>query len=272
MLIDWFTVGAQTLNFLILVWLLRHFLYKPVLNAIDAREKKVAAELAGADAKKAEAEKERSEFRQKNQEFDQQRAALLTKATDEAKAEGKRMLDDTRNAADKLAAKRQETLRNDMHNLIHTIARRAQQEVFVVARKALSDLASTDLEERMGAIFTRRLSEIDSQAKTSLRKALTSGATPALVRSAFDLPVNERSTIQNAINETFSADIHLRFETSPDLVCGIEIAADGQKVAWSIADYLSSLEQSVAELVIDQRVQDTKSVPEAEKPKAEPRN
>ena len=39
MLIDWFTVGAQALNFLILVWLLRRFLYKPILNAIDAREK-----------------------------------------------------------------------------------------------------------------------------------------------------------------------------------------------------------------------------------------
>ena len=42
MLIDWFTVGAQVLNFLILVWLLKHFLYKPILNAIDAREKRIA--------------------------------------------------------------------------------------------------------------------------------------------------------------------------------------------------------------------------------------
>ena len=38
MLIDWFTVGAQALNFVILVWLLKHFLYKPILNAIDVRE------------------------------------------------------------------------------------------------------------------------------------------------------------------------------------------------------------------------------------------
>ena len=48
MLIDWFTVGAQVLNFLILVWLLKRFLYKPILNAIDAREKRIAAELADA--------------------------------------------------------------------------------------------------------------------------------------------------------------------------------------------------------------------------------
>jgi len=57
MLIDWFTVGAQALNFLILVWLMRRYLYKPIINAIDAREKRIAAELADAAAKQAEAQK-----------------------------------------------------------------------------------------------------------------------------------------------------------------------------------------------------------------------
>ena len=80
MLIDWFTVGAQALNFLILVWLMKRFLYKPILQAIDAREKRIALSLADADAKKAEAQKERDEFEKKNEEFDQQRAALLSKA------------------------------------------------------------------------------------------------------------------------------------------------------------------------------------------------
>ena len=117
MLIDWFTVGAQALNFLILVWLLKRFLYKPILDAVDAREKRIAAELADADAKKAEAKKERDEFQHKNEEFDQQRAALLSKATEEAKAERQRLLDEARKAADALSAKRQETLRSDAHNL-----------------------------------------------------------------------------------------------------------------------------------------------------------
>ena len=80
MLIDWFTVGAQVLNFLILVWLMKRFLYKPILNAIDEREKRIATELADADAKKAEAQKERDDFQHKNEEFEQQRGALLSKA------------------------------------------------------------------------------------------------------------------------------------------------------------------------------------------------
>src|ERR1019366_2552120 len=135
MLIDWFTIGAQALNFLILVWLLKHFLYKPILNAIDAREKKVAAELADAAAKKAEAQKDRDDFEHKNEEFDQQRAALLSKATDQANAERQRLLDEARKAADAASAKRQEALQAEAHHLNQAIGQRAQKEVFDIARK-----------------------------------------------------------------------------------------------------------------------------------------
>src|SRR5471032_2407792 len=132
MLIDWFTVGAQALNFLILVWLMNRYLYKPILNAIDAREKRIATELADAAAKKAEAQKDRDEFQHRNEEFDQQRAALLAKATDEAKAERQRLLEEARKSADALSARRQETLRNDAKNLSQAIARRTQDEVFAI--------------------------------------------------------------------------------------------------------------------------------------------
>ena len=249
MLIDWFTVGAQALNFLILVWLMKRFLYKPILNAIDTREKRIAKELADADAKKSEAQKERDEFQKKNEEFDQQRAALLTKATDEAKAERQRLLDEARKAADALSAKRQELLMNDAKNLNQAISRLTQKEVFSITRKALTDLATVSLEERMGEVFTRRLHELDDKAKTVLGDALKKNSEPALVRSAFDLPAEQRAAIQNALNETFSSEIHLRFETSPDLVSGIELSSNGQKVGWSIADYLASLEKGVGELL-----------------------
>jgi F-type H+-transporting ATPase subunit b len=264
MLIDWFTVGAQALNFLILVWLLRHFLYQPILHAIDTRDKLIAAELADAAAKKTEAQKERDEFQHKNEEFDQQRAALWTKTTDEAKAERQRLLDEVRKAADALSASRQVTLENDAQNLNQAIVRRTQQEVFAIARKTLADLATTSLEERVGEVFTRRLREMNGSAKETLGAALKSTAEAAVVRSAFDLPANQRAAIQNAVNETFSADIHLRFETAPDLVSGIELTANGQKVAWSIADYLASLKRGIGELLKQQDKPEPKPAPKPE--------
>jgi F-type H+-transporting ATPase subunit b len=249
MLIDWFTVGAQALNFIILVWLLKRFLYKPILDAVDARERRVAAELADADAKKAEASKERDEFQRKNQEFDQQRAELLSKARDEAKAERQRLLGEARQAADALSAKRQQGLRNDARNLGAAIGRRTQQEVFAIARKVLTELATSSLEQCMAELFARRLREMDGKAKSGFAEALGSAPGAALVRSAFDLPAQPRATIQAAVDESFSAEISLRFEVAPDLVSGIELTSNGQKLAWSIADYLASLENGVDDLL-----------------------
>jgi F-type H+-transporting ATPase subunit b len=251
MLIDWFTVCAQALNFLILAWLMKRFLYKPVLDAIAAREKLIAAELADAGAKKAEAQKERDQFKHKNEEFDQQRAALLSKATDEAKAEADRLIEQARRAADALTAKRQEALKTEAHNLNQAVARRTQQEVFAITRKALTDLATASLEERMGEVFTRRLRELNGKGKTCLADALKTSSDPAVVRSTFELPDEQRAAIQNALNETFSAAVRVRFETVPDLIGGIELTSNGEKVAWSIGDYLSSMEKGVGELVGD---------------------
>ena len=248
-MIDWFTVGAQALNFLILSWLMKRFLYQPILHAIDEREKRIAKELADADAKRDEAQKEREEFQHKNEEFDRQRATLLSKATDEVKVEGQRLLEEARKSADDLSAKRHETLQREQRSLSEEITRRTQQEVFAIARKTLADLAGTGLEERMCDVFTRRLRELNGESKAGLAEALNSASDTAIVRSAFDLPADGRATIQTALNETFSADVHLRFETAPDLVSGIEFSANGKKVAWSIGDYLVSLEKGVGELL-----------------------
>ena len=69
------------------MWLLRRFLYKPILKAIDDREKNIAAQLKDAEAKKAEAKKEQDEFRQKNEEFDKQKNELMSKAVAETDVE-----------------------------------------------------------------------------------------------------------------------------------------------------------------------------------------
>ncbi len=249
MLIDWFTVGAQALNFVVLVWLMKRFLYKPILDAIDAREKKIAAELADADTKKADAQKERDTFQQKNDAFDQQRASLLTQATDAAKIESQRLLEEARKRADELRVKREEALKNDAKNLHQAISSRTQQEVLAIARKALTDLANTSLEQRMIGVFIQRLQALDDATKAQFSDALKSGNDQVLVRSAFELPAEQRSAIQDAVKALFATDMSLKFVVAPDLVSGIELSANGQKVSWNIADYLDSLETGVADLM-----------------------
>jgi F-type H+-transporting ATPase subunit b len=264
MLIDWFTIIAQAINFLILVWLMKRFLYKPILHAIDAREKRIATELANADSKKAEAQKEHAEFQKKNEEFDQRRDELLSEAKDEVKAERQRLLDEARKDSDTLRAKRADALKREQQTLNDEITRRTRKEVFGITRKALTDLAGASLEERMSEVFTRRLRELDGEAKDDLATALKPSSDPALVRSAFELPAAQRSAIQNALNETFSAQIQIHFETAPDLISGIELSANGRKVAWSIADYLASLEEGIDDLLKAKDTPEAKAEPKSE--------
>lgn len=267
MLIDWFTVGAQALNFIILVWLLKRFLYKPVLAAVDARETKIAAELADADAKRADAQKERDSFAQKNAAFDQHHAALMKKATGDADAERARLLGDAGKAADDLAARRRDALQRESATLNKAIRRLTQQEVFAISRKTLADLAGISLDQAMVAQFVSRLDAMDPAAKADLVEAIKAATGPLVVRSAFDLPDAQQASVRQALHDTFAADGPVQFETAPDLVGGIELTAGGQKIAWSIADYLDAMEHDVAALVEAQDARGPEA-PVKDKPKS----
>ncbi len=249
MLIDWFTVGAQALNFVVLVWLMKRFLYGPILKVVEARDQRVTAELADAKQKQLEAGQQRDTFQHKNEDFDRERDDLLQKAKAAADAEGKRLLLAARQVADAASSKFQQALHDEAEAGKRALTIRAQQEVFAIARKTLADLASVSLEARMVEAFLDRLRKLDDDAKTRLGKALHATTGPALVRTAFDIPAESRESIQKAIEETFSKAAPLRFETSPDLVSGIELLANGQKVAWSIAEHLRSLAEGVDELI-----------------------
>jgi F-type H+-transporting ATPase subunit b len=249
MSIDWFTFAAQVINLLLLIWLLKRFLYRPILAAIAAREKRITEELAQAKARQAEADQQRDEFRHKVDEIDQRKAALLTEATQKAQAEYQRLLEEARKSADELGHKRLKTLHEKIDRLNQSLAQRVQQEVFAIARKTLAELASVSLEAQMTAALLQRLQALDAKQKSRMQAALASHPSTPVVRSAFELPAAQREAIQNTLNDIMAGDIQLRFETEPDLLSGIELTASGYKLAWSISDYLDSVEKGVGELL-----------------------
>ena len=244
MLVDWFTVGAQTLNFLILVWLMKRFLYQPVLDAVDAREKRIAAELADAAQKQAQADTERETFKKKNADFDQQREALVRTAHDEVDAERKRMLSEARAAADALQAKQREALEAERHSLQQDIAQRSRDEVLAIARKVLTDLAGASLEEQMVRVFCQRLQALDAPAKGELAKALKAPTSTVRVHSAFALSPAQQAAIGQALDAAVETQLPLAFETNAVVIGGIELSANGWKLPWNIAEFLAALEHS----------------------------
>ena len=249
MSIDWFTFIAQAVNFFILLWLLKRFLYQPILNAVDAREKSIAATLLNADEKKLEAEQQFNQYRDKNQSLEQKSAALLKQAADEASRERERLIDEGRKDAEALRLKRMESLRKTADQLNINIRKQTQRQVFSIARKVLFDLASTSLEQTLVENFLGQLRDMEKSKKANLIATLNRTDHPILLRTAFELTMPWRASIEEELANFFEADIQLQFETVENLVSGIELVSNGQKLAWSISGYLDSLEKSMQELL-----------------------
>ena len=249
MLFDWFTFAAQLVNFLILAWLLKRFLFKPILETIDQRERLIANQLREAEESKANTGREFERFQQKNSEFDRQRSILLTNAILEINAERQKLLEQTRIEVESLRLRLQESLRNEQLNMGSEIIRCTRAEVFTVVRKTLDDLASANLEEQITTVFIRQINELNSDQRELINSALSNPTGEICIRSAFEMPISQRNAIKSVINDNFKIVIDIKFETSPQFISGIELITNGYKVSWNIEDYLNSLEANISELL-----------------------
>lgn len=271
MQINWFTVIAQIVNFLVLVWLLRRFLYKPILNAIDEREKKIESQLKDADNRESKAKKEQDEFKKKNEEFDQEKKERMDKAVVETNVERDKLLEIARNEADELRVKLQKSLSEMQENLNHDIVQKTQLEVFAIARKTLADLASQSLEEQSTTLFIKRLNDLKKDEKQQFIKAFKSESSPILIGSAFDLSKKQQTEIQKTVTEILGKKTHFQFKTEPEIINGIELTSNGYKVAWSISEYLNSLQKNISEIVKTKIMKDETNKKPIEVPKQSPK-
>jgi F-type H+-transporting ATPase subunit b len=240
---------AQLVNFLVLIWLLKRFLFKPILQAIDEREKHITMQLQEAEATKENANKELDDFRRKNSDFDRQHQELLNNVLSEANAESQKLMAQVRNDVETLRLRLRETLRAEQQSLSSDIINRTRTEVFAIARKALTDLASINLEDQMADVFILRIKELKPEEKELFLSALADGLVKVLVRSTFEISLTKQDAIKRAIKSIVDVDADCKFEVAPDLVSGIELIASGYKISWTIGDYLVSLETNIAELL-----------------------
>ena len=247
--LDWFTFIAQLINFLILVWLLKRFLYKPVLKTIDEREKRIAMQMQEAETLKNEATIELDKYQHKNIEFDQHRQELMDTAIKEVNSEHQRLLEQTHNDIEKLRLELHEILRNEQQSLSSEIIHRTRTEVFSIVRKTLHDLASVSLEDQMTKVFINRIKNLDPKEKKRLLSEMTNVQGDVILRSAFELPPEQQAAVENVLKKDFSFKTKIKFETAMNPVSGIELIAGGYKVVWSIDEYLLSLEESIEELL-----------------------
>ncbi len=243
MLIDWFTVTAQIVNFLLLVWLLKRFLYRSILNAIDARESGIAARLAEAEAKEKEAREQLAVYTAKLQDFEQRQESMLAQARLEAEAQRSEMLAKARADTEALDMKWREDLEAQQTAFLVELRRRAATEVLDIARRVVSDLVCLDVQECAIAVFLEKITRIDDDTWASL------GGGELVFRSTADLRDETKARIRETLERRIETPVTLRFERAPGMGVGIELRGNGRSLAWNSASYLDTLEEDLRQLL-----------------------
>jgi F-type H+-transporting ATPase subunit b len=241
--IDLFVLAAQIINFLVLVFLLKYFLYDRILGAMDAREAKIASRFEEAERLKDEARTSAQAYEEMNRELHEKADDLMTRAQKAAENEKNQLMDTAREEVDQVRQRWYETLSREKKAFLDDLRRRAGTYIYDTIRHVLADMADEDLEARMVQVFISRIRDMSSEQQETLKNSLKAEGSVILVRSAFTLNPDQQKKIEDAVRPYVSARVRTRFEIMDTIGAGIDLMAHGYKLSWSIEDYLASLEE-----------------------------
>ena len=243
MLINWFTVIAQLINFFILVFLLQRFLYKPIVKTIRARQDEIKRNWQEAEAKQERAEAQIALYQEKQTELEQHQQDFITQAKEEAQREYQLLIQQAKDEVRQKQISWENAIAQQQQQYSQDLEQKLTQQVYEVARKTLQDLANASLETQIVQTFIRRLQNLDAKEKVVLAERLKESDNGLLIASSFKLSVHNRQQIVSCLEQQqIHLDREVRFVEVPTLICGIELQGKNYKVSWNVNTYLSSLQ------------------------------
>ena len=261
MQIDWFTLAAEIVNFLLLIVLLRLLLYKRIVRAMNEREQRIASDLNDAEEKRKEAEREAESYREKRRELETRQKSLISEAEENAEERRKELMSRAREEVEESRDQWFASMRRERDSFLSELRRRAGRKVIGIARRVLSDLADSELEDRIVRIFIRRLRDLDEEEKRQLGEMKPEDGWT--VAGSWSVSEDLRDELEEAVREVVGDSPRITFETKEELVAGLELRSGGRRLAWSVDSYLNALEEELADMV-DQRAADNETATEQE--------
>jgi F-type H+-transporting ATPase subunit b len=246
MQIDWITVAAQIVNFLILVWLLHRFLYGPIIKAMDDREAKIAARLRDAAEQKTNAEREANDYRAQREALEADKERILARAEEQAKSTQRSLEDAARSEVEKRRSEWLRQIEDEKEQFIRDMRRRSSGHVLALARQALSELADEDLAEKMAASFARQIEAVDPSLRERLAKACRQAGNRAVIVSSVEFGAEAQRRITRAVHKGIADTAEVHYQQSGDVANGVELKVGSLTLAWSFATFLDELEQRLS--------------------------
>lgn len=244
--VDWITVTAQIVNFLVLAWILQRLLYRPVTRAMARREATIRDRFHEAERREAEAAQQAEDLRAEHLDLAESRAAILEQAQQDARILGQRLEAEAREAVALRQQAWEDQLDREEADFLHDFRNEAAGHLERLTRRVLEDLAGAPLEEAMADTFISELHALPATARDELRDEARSSGGEMTVTSAFDLPDSTRNHLLTALRDTLYQDAKVDFVLDPGLICGIRLKIRGETLQWSVGAYLDDLRDAVA--------------------------
>jgi F-type H+-transporting ATPase subunit b len=226
---------------------LKRFLYGRIIKAMDDREAKIAARFAQAEELKVKATEAAEIYDRRNQLLGEKSEQMLNEASMAAEAKRKELMEKVRADVELIKVRWQDMLASEQEAFFQDLRQRAAKQIYATARRALTDLADADLEARIIDEFIRRIRELDKEKSAQIRKAISGGGNKVVVQSAFDIPAQTQSRIEQALKQQITNGFTIRYDTEPEVVSGVELRVNGHKIAWSLNEYLETLVENLSE-------------------------
>lgn len=235
MSIDWVTVLAQIANFLVLVWLLKRFLYKPILNGIDAREAEIAEQMGEAARAQQKAQAAEAGFLAQKQQLLADQTALAERVREEAEQQRDALLAEAR---EKLVQERQDTqahLVRERERFTTELYRASAETLYQLAGRALHDLADERLEEHIALHVVSQLAPLSDELA-----AAAGNAEEAVANTHAPLPEGARQELKAAL-QALAPGLPVRFATDDGQSPGLVLRIGSIQLAWTVDSYTDEL-------------------------------
>jgi F-type H+-transporting ATPase subunit b len=239
--LNWSTFVLEILNFLVLIWILTRFLYKPVLAVIAQRRAAIEKQLADARALHDEAQALETRYQARLGEWEQERQQAREQLADEIEAERARRLaalhSELAQQTERAAAA--ETRRQADAQLKAEETALVQAARF--AARLLAQVASPELEKHLVDRVLEDLSQLSEERLAALRNSWGQAPATAVVTSAYPLIDTQRQQFQQSLGTLTGSAAAVRFEQDPELLAGVRIAVGAWMLSGNLRDELSSL-------------------------------
>lgn len=237
---DWWTLGLQAVNFAVLVWLLRRFLYAPVRQVIETRRAEAGAALDRAEAARQQAEAERQGLEDDRAALAAEREAILTRARDAAAAERTALVARARAEADAALRTGREVLAEDRRAALAGAQDDLARLANALAGHILAEAAKGDLLDQV----TARLGALPPEEHQRLTADLAAPGAALQVVTAAPLEAGACPLWRDRLGQVFP-DGRIDFAEDPAILGGAELRFPHSVLRYTWAAQLAQATEAI---------------------------